>query len=155
MTYNNPRTGKVSVLLNVIPSIPVEITVIDAGGQASMELIGGDDASRIQIGPGENTRFDMMLRATREKSRTREIITQILPGAVFSQTARVSGDSTVIQCGGSMSIGGSRKKEGAYLRLPLGSRIAVADSGEITVLRNNWTHTLQEAAESGLLEVEI
>lgn len=155
MTYDNPRPGRASVLVNLLPSIPLEITVIDRNGRASMELVGGDEANLIQVGPGGEAGYDMLLRATKEKNRTQKVITHILPGAVFSQTAQVGGNSTVIQCGGNMSIGGSRKKDGAYLRLPLGSWVAVADVGEVVVLRNNWTHTLQEAAEAGLLRVEI
>lgn len=155
MTYSNPNAGPVNVLVSMLPSLPLDITVIGADKWASMELVGGDEANRIQVGPSREAGFDMLLRAVKQKSGIRETVKQILPGMTFSQTATVSGNSTVIQCGGSLSIGGSSRRDGGYLRLPLGSKVSVADAGEITIRHEGWICTIQEAVEMGLLEVEI
>lgn len=155
LTYDNPTSGPTSVLVNLLPSIPLEITVSqDPKCRASIELVDTEDANVVQVGPGKGG-FEMLLKAVHKKRIGTEIITQILPGAVFSQTAKVSGNSTVIQCGGSMSIGGSQRENGAYITAAIGSRIAVADCGEITVKYGDSDLTIHEAHRRGLLKVEI
>jgi hypothetical protein len=157
LSYSDPSGGTRSVLVSLLSEIPLEITVYDSQDiTTTLELIDDGKANTIQIGPSKGRSYDLILRAINLWSEGRRTITSILPGAIFSQTASVSGNSRSIQCGGDMWLNETPVAwKGARMTLPRGSTVTIANSGEVTVRHNGRTMTLREAAELNLLLVEI
>jgi hypothetical protein len=137
-----------------VPGLPVEITLRDnPRGKVSVELAGAR-ANTVQVGPCGKDSRDVQVRAYEEGSRDiKRAITMVLPGAVFSQTARVSGNNSVVQCGGSMVVGGHSRKDGAYVSAPLGCLFELRDSGLIGVTFEGETLTVTEAVHRRLMRL--
>ncbi len=155
LSYSVPSSGPVKVLVSLLESIPLVITVYDSQHVVtSAELVDNGEANTITVGPGTGE-YSVMLRAVNRPHGAREAITSVLPGTIFSRTARVGGNSRVVQCGGDMWMGDDHGRTGARLGVSRGSTIAVATSGQITVQYNGRVMDLSEAAELDLLEVEV
>ncbi|AXH66403.1 hypothetical protein SEA_SATIS_254 [Streptomyces phage Satis] len=152
LTYDHPYTGTTSVLVEV-PGLPVTIKVVEhRGARVSAELVPMG-ANTVQLGPDDPHGTGVKVRAVNEsESGVRRTMTSILPGAVFSQTASVSGGTT-IQCGGSLNMGTSRKP-GAVITVPSGSFLKMREHGPVTVEHGTRVLSLAEAAEEGLFDVE-
>lgn len=155
LSYSYPVSGPVKVLVSLLESIPLEVTVYDNQDiTATAELVDDGSANTIQVGPSGYPDFNLILQAVNRKSKGRQAITSILPGAIFSQTASVGGNSRTVQCGGDMFVGGAPLAwKGARLTVSRGSTLDIAISGDITVRHNGRTMPEREAAELGLLVV--
>lgn len=155
LSYSSPTSGPVSVLVDLLPVFPLEITVYDSRDvTATVELVENGEADTVQVGPGRSGSA-LILRAVNRGHSVRDVLTSVLPGAVFSQTASVKGKSRAVQCGGDMWMGdGHGKATGAYLTIPRNSIIFLGNVGEITVRHDDRTMSIQRAAELDLLEVE-
>jgi hypothetical protein len=151
LTYDHPYTGTTSILIEV-PGLPVTIKVVEhRGARVSAELVPMG-VNAIQLGPDGKHGTGVKVRAVNEGQNFRQVMTQVLPGAVFSQTASASG-GTSIQCGGTVRMESGREP-GAVITVPSGSYLNLVKHGEIIVEHNGTPMTLAEAAGLGLLEVD-
>lgn len=136
LSYTSRTPGKARLLVSLIPSIPLDVTVLDdPDGLPYLELIGTDGANVVYVGAAGLPGIDLMLRAVHRDRSESEIFIQGVPDTP-DEVSR-----------------GRRK--GAYVHLPRGSHLAVADSGPITVKHRGFTLSIGEAARRGLLTVEI
>lgn len=119
LTYDHPYPGPATITIET-PDLPVEITLRDKPhGKIRIDLVGAT-ANIIQLGPCGRRNRDVLVRASnKEEHDIRQVLTTVLPGAVFSQTARFGGNSRVIQCGGDMVIDGHGKADGVHVSAPL------------------------------------
>jgi hypothetical protein len=157
LSYSYPTSGPVKVFVSLLPSIPLEVTVYDNQDiTATAELVDDGKANTIQIGPTGIPSFDMIFQAVNRKGDRRRFMTSILPGAVFSQTASISGNSRTVQCGGDLFLNQVPVAwRGGRLTVSRGSTLSIADSGDIAVRHDGRTMEIEEAADLGLLVVQI
>ena len=133
-TSHTPGTAR--VLVSLLPSIPLNVTVLDdPEGFPHLELIGTDGANVVYVGGTFLPGIDLMLRAIHRDHPESETFIQEVPNTLDE-------------------VSGGRQK-GAYVHLPHGSHLAVADAGPITVKHRGFTFSIDEAARRGLLTVEI
>lgn len=153
MTYDHPYAGPATILIQT-PGLPVEITLRENRHERIRAELAGAEANTIQIGPFGTRNRDVQIRAFNEQQNVRQVLTTILPGAVFSQTARVSGKSKVVQCGGDITMGGHGLKNGSYVSAPLGCLFQLKDHGPVTVKFEGEVLTLPEATARELLRLD-
>lgn len=153
LTYDHPHRGPAGILVET-PELPVEITLRDnPHGKIRIELIGAT-ANTIQLGPSGRRNRDVLVRALNEERRDiRQVLTTILPGAVFSQTARVGGNSTVIQCGGDVVTGNHGRADGVYVSAPLGCMFHLKGYAGIAVNFEGDVLTTPEAVARKLMKM--
>lgn len=153
MTYDHPHRGPATILIET-PGLPVEIILRDnPRAKIGVELAGAK-ANTVQLGPFGPKGQDVQVRVFDEEQRDiRQVITSILPGAVFSQTARVSGKTTVVQCGGDMVIGGHGVEDGVHVSAPLGCLFQLKGYERIAVKFEGDVLTVPEAVARRLLKL--
>lgn len=153
LAYTHHLPGPTGVLVEV-PGVPLEITVTDDRKARIVAELVGADANLIQVGPFGTRNAGVQMRAVDEKRDGRRTITSILPGAIFSQTASVKGNTNVVQCGGDMVMGGHGKEPGAYLIAPIGTGLELKAHGRVIVKYRNEVLTVPEAVARGLFELD-
>jgi len=153
LTYDHPRMGPATILIEV-PNLPLEISLRDDPyGRISVDLAGAR-ANTIQVGPCGRGNRDVQVRAFNEQQqKVDRVVTSILPGAVFSQTARAGGNSTVIQCGGDMVMGGHGRKDGAYVSAPVGCLFELRGHGPAIVKFEEEMLTVPQAVARRLMRL--
>lgn len=153
LTYDHPYPGPATILIET-PDLPVEITLRDnPHGRIRVDLVGST-ANTIQLGPSGSRGRDVRVRAISEEQRDiRQVLTTILPGAVFSQTARVGGNSRVIQCGGDMVMGGHNREDGVHVSAPLNCLFLLKGYAGMAVNFEGDVLTTPEAAARGLIRL--